>query len=89
MADELDERASHELAEPAPGSDHVDDGQHRIEEAHGHRQKDFEDDVPTPEAEKSLVPERRQQLLAVGVRDELKFGEKCTNELHIFISFQE
>ena len=67
MADELDERSSDELAATALGCHDVDDGQYRRDETDGGSEEHLKHDVTTPEAQQTLVPQGRQQLLAVGV----------------------
>lgn len=71
MADELDERASHEPSNRREGSDHVDDGEDGKDGGDGDHQRRLLKETALAEPRKTLVPDGSQQLLTVSMRHEL------------------
>ena len=82
MADELDERSPHELADTAPRCQDIGDREDGRDEADCYSQQDFEDKMAAPEAKQTLVPERGQQLLTVSVGHKLHTTQQQRHVQH-------
>ena len=67
MDDELDKGLADEPAQVAHGGDEVDDGQEREGEGDGEDDGHLGHQAAAPEPGQSVVPKRRQELLAVRV----------------------
>lgn len=67
MSDEFNEGTPHEATDATEGRHDVDNGEDGRQEKHGRRQHGFKGLWTTPEAGQTLVPDRGEQLLAVGM----------------------
>jgi hypothetical protein len=72
MTDELDEGLPHGLADDGMWGEDVADREEREQDADPDDLESLQDHVFPAEAGKALVPDRRQQLLDVGMGDELQ-----------------
>jgi len=72
VAEELDERSSHEVRDGARARQRdVEDRQQRERQTYGDSEHQLTGDVSTTESWQTFEPQRRQQLLTVGVSHEL------------------
>jgi len=78
MADELDEGLPHGLPDGRMWCDDVRDREQREQQPDPHDFQGLQHHVFAPEAWKTLVPNRGQQLLHVRVRNKLKFENQNT-----------
>ena len=81
MADELDERLAHRLADDAVGRDNVGDAEEREEDADAHDLQGLQHHVLAPKARQTFVPDRGEQLLDVRMSDELQHTSGVVNFL--------
>lgn len=84
MSDEFNEGTPHEATDATEGRHDVDNGEDGRQEKDGRRQHCFKCLGPTPEARQTLVPDRSEQLLAVGVCYKL---HKCVSLLYPYPRF--
>lgn len=83
MVDELHEGRADEPAEPGAWEEEVRGGQHRHRGDDGQAQKHLGEAAAPPPDGETLVPDGRQQLLAVGVR------HKLPNSNRNFVYFEQ
>lgn len=71
MTYKLDERLAYKFPEGTLWSNEVSDTQQWKHQSDRHSDEQFADNVPSPESRTTLIPQCRQQLLAVGMGNKL------------------